>query len=74
MLRYGTAPVPVVVICVIFKSMMVDPVCRKKISDKGLTMRVVSDLMSPFEGLNHCDNFYTSGPLIEMFANKKKIS
>ena len=37
-------------------------------------MRVVSDLTSPFEGLNHvvyCDNFYTSGPLIEMLAKKQ---
>ena len=37
-------------------------------------MRVVLDITSPFEGLNHvvsCDNFYTSGPLIEMLANKK---
>ena len=34
-------------------------------------MRVVSDLMSLFESLNHvCDNVYTSGPLIEMLANR----
>ena len=50
-----------------------DPVSGKKISERGLTMRVVSDLMSPFKGLNHvvyCDNFYTSGPLIGMLANR----
>ena len=58
----------------VYEGRTTDPVSRKKISEKGLTMRVVSDLTSPFEGLNHvvyCDNFYTSGPLIEMLANKK---
>ena len=67
------------VICVnfqVYDSRTTDPVSRNKIPEKGLTMRVVSDLTSPFEGLNHmvyCDNFYSSGPLIEMLANKKNF-
>ena len=51
-----------------------DPLTGQKVSEKGLTMRVVSDLTAPFEGLNHvvyCDNYFTSGPLVEMFAKKK---
>ena len=52
----------------------IDPLMGKKVSEKGLTMRVVSDLTAPFEGLNHvvyCDNYFTSGPLVEMLAKKK---
>ena len=52
----------------------IDPLTGKKVSEKGLTMRVVSDLTAPFEGLNHvvyCDNYFTSGPLVEMLAKKK---
>ena len=45
-----------------------DPVSRKKISEKGLTMRVVSDLTTPFGGLNnvvYCHNFYVSASITE---------
>ena len=52
----------------------IDPLMGEKVSEKGLTMRVVSDLTAPFEGLNHvvyCDNYFTSGPLVEMLAKKK---
>ena len=34
-------------------------------------MRVVKDLVHPFVGLNHviyCDNFYSSGPLVDLLA------
>ena len=43
----------------------------KKTVKKGLAMRVVKDLVRPFVGLNHviyCDNFYSSGPLVDMLA------
>ena len=46
----------------------------KKMPEKGLAKRVVSDLVSPFAGLNHvvyCDNFYSSGPLVDMLAKEK---
>ncbi|XP_064387842.1 piggyBac transposable element-derived protein 4-like [Halichondria panicea] len=38
-----------------------------KVSEKGLLMRVVKQLVEPFHTMNHVvymDNFYTSGPLI----------
>lgn len=46
----------------------------KKTAEKGLAMRVVTDLVAPFEGLNHvvyCDNFYSSGPLVDTLAKDK---
>ena len=39
----------------------------KKVSEKGLLMRVVKQLVEPFHTMNHVvymDKFYTSGPLI----------
>ena len=45
-----------------------DPVTGRKVTEKGLTMRVVQDLLRPFVGFNHVaymDNYFTSGPLIE---------
>ena len=41
-------------------------------TEKGLVMKVVLDLLSPFEQLNHVlylDNYFTSGPLVEALAN-----
>ena len=52
----------------------IDPSTEKKIREKGLTTRVVQDLVSSFEGLNHvvyCDNFYSNGLLVEMLAKKQ---
>ena len=43
----------------------------RKTAEKGLAKRVVKDLVGPFVGLNHvvyCDNFYSSGPLVDMLA------
>ena len=57
----------------VYDSRTTDPVSKKNISEKGLTMRVVSDLTSLFKGLNHVvyfDNFYTSGPLIDMLIGQ----
>ena len=41
----------------------------RKTSEKGLAKRVVKDLAGTFVGLNrvvYCDNFFSSGPLIDM--------
>ena len=53
-----------------------DLVTGKKVSEKGLVKRVVKDLASraPFDGSTHvlyCDNYYSSGPLVEELARKK---
>ena len=47
----------------------VDSHTGEKVTEKGLVNRVVSELVAPFSGMNHvlyCDNFFTSGPLIDM--------
>ena len=52
----------------------VDVVTGEKISEKGLVKRVVSELVAPFVGVNHvlyCDNFFTSGPLVDTLAKDK---
>ena len=49
-------------------------VTGKKVSEKGLVKRVVKDLVEPFDGSNnvlYCDNYYSSGPLVEELARKK---
>ena len=54
--------------------MPVDVVTGEKVPEKGLVKRVVSDLVAPFIGMNHvlyCDNFFTSGPLVDMLAKDK---
>lgn len=46
----------------------------RKVSEKGLVMNVVKDLLSPFEGMNHVvcmDNFFNSGPLADELAKMK---
>ena len=51
-----------------------DPTTGKKTPERGLAKRVVSDLVAPFVGSNHvvyCDNFYSSGPLVDMLAKDK---
>lgn len=48
-----------------------DLVTGKQVTETGMVKRVVKDLLSPFGGLNHvvyCDNYYTSGPLIDELA------
>ena len=45
-----------------------DACTGEKKTEKGLTMRVVKDLLSSYAGLNHVvymDNFFTSGPLVD---------
>ena len=45
----------------------------KKVTEKGLVKRVVQELLEPFEKLNHVvylDNFFTSGPLVDVLAKK----
>ena len=45
-------------------------------SEKGLVMRVVKDLLEPFAGFNHvlyCDNYYSSGPLLDSLAKNYSI-
>ena len=51
-----------------------NPVTGEKTPEKGLAKRVVDDLVAPFTGVNHvvyCDNFYSSGPLVEILASDK---
>ena len=50
------------------------PVTGEKTQEKGLAKRVVGDLVAPFTGVNHvvyCDNFYSSGPLVETLASEQ---
>ena len=57
-----------------YDGMPVDVVTGEKVPEKGLVKRVVSDLVAPFIGMNHvlyCDNFFTSGPLVDMLAKDK---
>jgi len=52
----------------VYEGKPVDPATGKKVTEKGLTLRVVKDLLSVYVGLNHVvymDNYFTSGPLIE---------
>ena len=42
--------------------------------EKGLVKRVVSDIVAPFVGTNlvvYCDNYFTSGTLVDMLAKDK---
>ena len=51
-----------------------DPVTKKKVSEKGMVLRVVTELLAPYEGLNHvvyCDNFFSSGGLVKALADKE---
>ena len=51
-----------------------NPVTGEKTQEKGLAKRVVGDLVAPFTGVNHvvyCDNFYSSGPLVESWQVNK---
>lgn len=52
----------------LYEGKPLDQSTGKRVSEKGLIMRVVQDLVGPFIGMNHvlyCDNFFTSGPLVE---------
>ena len=43
-------------------------------TERGLVMKVVQDLLDPFEGLNHVvymDNYFTSGSLVDVLASKQ---
>ena len=43
-------------------------------AEKGLVIKVVQDLISPFAHLNHvvyADNFYSSGPLVKWLAGRE---
>lgn len=58
----------------VYEGRPTNPITGKKISEKGLTMRVVRDLLSPFRGLNHVvylDNFFTSVPLVKALRKWK---
>lgn len=51
-----------------------DPCTGKQVSETGMVKRVVTDLVSLYEGQNHvvyCDNFFTSGPLVDALAEVK---
>ena len=52
-----------------------DLVTGKKVSLKGLIKRVVKILVEPFDGSNqvlYCNNYYSSGPLVEELSREKK--
>ena len=47
----------------------IDSVSGKPMPEKELVSRVVKYLVGPFEGFNHVvymDNFFTSGPLVDL--------
>ena len=50
----------------------------RKVTEKGLKKRLVTDLVKPFKGANHVvhiDNYYTSGPLIDTLKGvREKIA
>ena len=51
-----------------------DPETGEKVAEKGLVSKVVSHLVAPFSSMNHvlyCDNFFTSGPLVEMLSKDR---
>lgn len=51
-----------------------NPKTGEKMKEKGLTMRVVQDLVRPFSDCNHVvylDNYYTSGPLVDALLEMK---
>ncbi len=55
----------------VYEGRPVNPRTGKKVSERGLTKRVVLDLLNPFEGLNHVvylDNFFSSVPLVDALA------
>lgn len=50
-----------------------DPMSGEVVREKGMVLRVVSDLLAPFSGCNHvvyCDSFFSSGPLVEALAKE----
>ena len=52
----------------LYEGKPVDSHTGEKVTEKGLVIRVVSELVAPYSGMNHvlyCDNFFTSGPLID---------
>lgn len=55
----------------VYEGQPIDSSTGEKVPEKGMTMRVVQDLLSPFSDLNHVvymDNFFTSGPLVDALA------
>ena len=58
----------------LYEGKPIDPITGKRVPEKGLIKKVVKDLLSLFTGLNHvvyCDNYYTSGPLVEELVKDK---
>ena len=58
----------------VYKGKPTDPMTGKRVAEKGLVLKVVQDLISPFTDLNHvlyCDNFYSSGPLVSWLAQRR---
>ena len=58
----------------LYEGQKMDLVTGKKVSEKGLVKRAVKDLVEPFDESNHvlyCDNYYSSGPLVEQLTRKK---
>ena len=48
--------------------------CGQKVPERGLTERVVCNLVAPYVGVNHvlnCDNFHSSGPLVDSLARDR---
>lgn len=52
----------------VYEGRPINPLTGKKMSEKGLTKRVVQELLAPYKGLNHVvylDNYFTSVPLVK---------
>ena len=55
----------------VYNGIPTDSETGERIPEKGLVKKVVTGLVDPFKGMNHvvyCDNFFTSGPLVDMLA------
>ena len=58
----------------VYEGKPINLVTGKREAEKGMVMRVVTDLLRPFVDMNHvvyCDNFFSSGPLVESLAKDK---
>ena len=64
----------VLLLCLLWLFLHGSGIPGKKTPEKGLVMRVVSELVAPFAGLNHvvyCANIYSSAPLVDKLAEDK---
>ena len=61
-------------VCQLYHGASRDLVTGRKAPERGLAKRIVGNLVAPVVGVNHvlyCDNFYSSGPLVDSLARDK---